>query len=210
MACETEKAKNRFTGSSSVANGQSYSGKCPCNLMSIVDGNPAPRPQAASQKGRLQNLRPDASTTDLGSDNRSNDLSETSPASVEHTYGPDFGMYFAPQDGQEPYFPGILVEIGWSHPLPDWKAKRYIRYGKGHVRYVMALNVEHRPKEGAMPNITIHAHEIASDEESWFPRKSLHAYDVRANAELEALTESLGWKKIRRGSAPKSMSIFTD
>lgn len=37
-----------------------------------------------------------------------------------------------------------------------------------------------------MPNITIHAHEIASDRESWYPEKCLHAYDVRANAEIEA------------------------
>jgi hypothetical protein len=50
----------------------------------------------------------------------------------------------------------------------------------------MAFNVEHRPKHGAMPNITIHAHEIASDEQSWFPEKCLHAYDIRANAEMEA------------------------
>lgn len=62
----------------------------------------------------------------------------------------------------------------------------YIRYGKGNVSYVMALNVEHQPKPGVMPNITIHAHEIASDQESSFPEKCLDAYDVRANAELEA------------------------
>ncbi|KAH8755361.1 hypothetical protein F5883DRAFT_571108 [Diaporthe sp. PMI_573] len=144
------------------------------------------RARAIPQRSRSQNKRPEVGTTDLGPDNGSNEPSETSPASVQHTYSPDFGIYYAPHDGQEPYFPGIIVEAGWSHPLPDWKAKRYIRYGKGNVRYVMALNVEHQPKHGAMPDITIQAHEIASDQESWVPAKCLHAYDVRANAEVEA------------------------
>jgi hypothetical protein len=86
--------------------------------------SPAPRPRAVPQRSHTQTPRPDVATTDLGPDNGSNELGETSPASAEHTYSPDFGVYYAPQDGQEPYFPGILVEVGWSHPLPDWKAKR--------------------------------------------------------------------------------------
>ena len=89
--------------------------------------NTTPRSRAVPQRSRPQNNRPDVGTTDLDPGNASNELGQTSPTGVEHTYSPDFGIYYAPREGQEPYFPGIIVEVGWSHPLPDWKAKRKLR-----------------------------------------------------------------------------------
>lgn len=88
------------------------------------DPEPEPRSSQPTHRDRPDSLQLDGGTTDPVSGIGSDEPSHTSPASIEHTYSPDFGIYYAPQDSQEPYFPGILVEVGWSHPLPDWKAKR--------------------------------------------------------------------------------------
>lgn len=37
---------------------------------------------------------------------------------------PDIGLTYVPPQGAENYFPGVIIEIGYSHPLPDFVAKR--------------------------------------------------------------------------------------
>lgn len=86
---------------------------------------PALHPRAVPRKRRPQSVQSSVSTADLSSGTGSDEPRETSPAaSADHTHSPDFGMHYVLQDGPEPYFPGIIAEVGWSHPLPDWKAKR--------------------------------------------------------------------------------------
>lgn len=43
--------------------------------------------------------------------------------------------------GEESKWPGVVLEVGWSHPTPDDVCKSYIINGRGHIRCVLRLNV---------------------------------------------------------------------
>lgn len=58
----------------------------------------------------------------------------------------------------------------------------YIRYSSGHVRYVMAFNIRYDVGRRRR-DITLHAHQLATTVDTWFPEKCLDAYDVHAQAE---------------------------
>lgn len=45
-------------------------------------------------------------------------------------------------------WPGLILEVGWSHSTPDEVCKRYITNGRGHIRCVLRLNAEYiRPEK---------------------------------------------------------------
>lgn len=50
-------------------------------------------------------------------------------------------------------WPTLIIEIAWSQRPLDLadKAKKYIQYGKGHVRTVVGLDLEYRPTTEATP-----------------------------------------------------------
>lgn len=53
---------------------------------------------------------------------------EDSPDEVaEDVYTPDTGLYYVPSGSMSDYFPGFFLEVGWSHQLPDSRAKRESR-----------------------------------------------------------------------------------
>jgi hypothetical protein len=44
-------------------------------------------------------------------------------------------------------WPGLIFEVGGSHPTPEEVCKRYITNGRGHVRYVLRLTTKYiRPE----------------------------------------------------------------
>jgi hypothetical protein len=46
----------------------------------------------------------------------------------EDIYTPDTGLYYVPPGNMPDYFPGLFLEVvGWSHQLPDSRAKRELR-----------------------------------------------------------------------------------
>lgn len=46
------------------------------------------------------------------------------PIGHETVSSPDVGLFYTPAGGTENYFPGFVLEVGYSHPLEDAAAKR--------------------------------------------------------------------------------------
>ena len=60
---------------------------------------------------------------ETSSDSSSPNHNEDGPAGHKTVSSPDLGLVYTLPGGKEDYFPGFIVEIGYSHPLEDAAAK---------------------------------------------------------------------------------------
>ncbi|CAJ2510319.1 Uu.00g050220.m01.CDS01 [Anthostomella pinea] len=78
--------------------------------------------------------------------------------------GPDSGSGSAQGEAEEvrDLYPGLIVEVGWSHHTPLDQAAKYIRHGNGLVRAVLLVNAKYvwpkdQPTTPTLPQITLNA-----------------------------------------------------
>ncbi|CAJ2503097.1 Uu.00g104910.m01.CDS01 [Anthostomella pinea] len=115
---------------------------------------------------RSTQFEPDA--TLWWEDDASSEEGSTSTGSDDGS-GPDHGSSSAQGEAEEvrDQYPGLIVEVGWSHHTPLEQAAKYIRHGNGLVRAVLLVNAQYvwpkdQPTTPTLPQITLNAlrHEV--------------------------------------------------
>lgn len=96
------------------------------------------------------------------------------------TFKPDASIWIQPvsqrdhknSPSKEPplYYddPGLVLEIGWSHPTPAEQCARYLTYAGGKVRCVISVTLEYVPPEyqpdiDEVPSITVSAWRLTQE-----------------------------------------------
>ncbi|KAL2282150.1 hypothetical protein FJTKL_11190 [Diaporthe vaccinii] len=129
---------------------------------------------------------------------RDADGGENDPAAVnasprKNQYHPDAGIF-----EKASLLPGLILELGFSHPTHQKRAKKYIRGGNGHIRCVLLLNIDYRRRSDRLnhnlppPRILLTAFRIDTNEDSWGVKQFIDGWDLRAASNEDGQLELPG------------------
>lgn len=145
-------------------------------------------PRTRSQSRSLVHLPVHAATRAEGSSAAVGDIEVREEKARFEAVHPDVCIY----TGDEHNIPAIIIEVGFSHPLPFDRARSYIYGSEGKCRIVACLDIEYKPREVRQQ---MYEHLLSDPEQQQSYQHRLPPYGLILNL-FRCSPESAGSNKI--------------